>query len=90
VDVDAPFDPGVLIDDQGTGWLTFGGGSAKTKYMPDNARIVKLGPDMISLASFVAKIPAPYFNEASDLNFMNGTWVYSYCTNWDARDEWQY
>ncbi|WP_286860596.1 glycoside hydrolase family 43 protein [Proteiniphilum sp. UBA5510] len=90
VDVDAPFDPGVLIDDQGTGWLTFGGGSAKTKYMPDNARIVKLGPDMISLASFVAKIPAPYFNEASDLNFMNGTWVYSYCTNWDARDEWPY
>ncbi|MDR7210708.1 glycoside hydrolase family 43 protein [Flavobacterium piscis] len=90
VDVDAPFDPGVLIDDKGTGWLTFGGGSAKTKYMPDNARIVKLGADMISLVSDVAKIPAPYYNEASDLNFMNGTWVYSYCTNWDPRTEWPY
>jgi len=90
VDVDAPFDPGVLIDDQGTGWLTFGGGTPKTKYMPDNARIVKLGADMISLASDIAKIPAPYFNEASDLNFINGTWVYSYCTNWDERTEWPY
>jgi arabinoxylan arabinofuranohydrolase len=90
VDVDAPFDPGVLIDDQGTGWLTFGGGKPKTKYMPDNARIVKLGADMISLASNIAKIPAPYFNEASDLNFINGTWVYSYCTDWGERPEWPY
>jgi arabinoxylan arabinofuranohydrolase len=90
VDVEAPFDPGVLIDDQGTGWLTFGGGTPKTKYMPDNARIVKLGADMISLDSDISKIPAPYFNEASDLNLINGTWVYSYCTSWDERTEWPY
>ena len=90
VDVENPFDPGVLIDGQGTGWLVFGAGTPKTKYMPDNARIVKLGADMISLASNVSKIPAPYFNEASDLNFINGTWVYSYCTNWDERTEWPY
>ncbi len=90
VDVGAPFDPGVLIDDQGTGWLSFGAGTPKTKYMPDNARIVKLGADMISLASNIAKIPAPYFNEASDLNFINGTWVYSYCTDWGERTEWPY
>jgi arabinoxylan arabinofuranohydrolase len=90
VDVGAPFDPGVLIDDQGTGWLSFGAGTPKTKYMPDNARIVKLGADMISLASNIAKIPAPYFNEASDLNVINGTWVYSYCTSWDERTEWPY
>ena len=90
VDVGAPFDPGVVIDGQGTGWLSFGAGTPKTKYMPDNARIVKLGADMISLASNIAKIPAPYFNEASDLNFINGTWVYSYCTSWDERTEWPY
>jgi arabinoxylan arabinofuranohydrolase len=90
VDVDAPFDPGVVIDDQGTGWLTFGGGTPKTKYMPDNARIVKLGADLISLASDVAKIPAPYFFEASDLNFINGTWVYTYNTSWEERTEWPY
>jgi len=88
VDVGSPFDPGVLIDNEGTGWLSFGAGTPKTKYMPDNARIVKLGADMISLASNISKIPAPYFNEASDLNFINGTWVYSYCTSWDERTEW--
>ncbi|MEO6524268.1 MAG: glycoside hydrolase family 43 protein [Mucilaginibacter sp.] len=90
VDVGAPFDPGVVIDGQGTGWLVFGAGTPKTPYMPDNARIVKLGADMISLAGNISKIPAPYFNEASDLNFINGTWVYSYCTNWDPRTEWPY
>jgi arabinoxylan arabinofuranohydrolase len=90
VDVEAPFDPGVVIDDQGTGWLTFGAGTPKTKYMPDNARIVKLGADMISLASNIAKIPAPYFFEASDLNFINGTWVYTYNTSWEERTEWPY
>jgi arabinoxylan arabinofuranohydrolase len=90
VDVEVPFDPGVVIDGQGTGWLSFGAGTPKTKYMPDNARIVKLGADMISLAGSISKIPAPYFNEASDLNFINGTWVYSYCTNWDERTEWPY
>ena len=88
VDVDVPFDPGVVIDDKGTGWLTFGGGKPKTKYMPGNARIVKLGANMISLASDFSEIPAPYFNEASDLNFINGTWVYSYCTDWAERTEW--
>ena len=90
VDVDVPFDPGVLIDDQGIGWLSFGAGTPKTKYMPDNARIVKLGADKISLAGNIFKIPAPYFNEASDLNYINGTWIYSYCTNWDERTEWPY
>jgi len=90
VDVEVPFDPGAMIDDQGTGWLSFGAGTPKTKYMPDNARIVKLGADMISLASNISKIPAPYFNEASDLNFINGTWVYSYCTDWSERTVWPY
>jgi arabinoxylan arabinofuranohydrolase len=90
VDCEAPFDPGVLIDDQGTGWLTFGGGTPKTDYMPGNSRIVKLGADLISLAGDVAKIPAPYFFEASDLNFINGTWVYTFNTNWSERAEWPY
>jgi arabinoxylan arabinofuranohydrolase len=90
VDCEAPFDPGVVIDDKGTGWLVFGGGKPKSDYMPDNSRIVRLGPDMISLASEVAKIPAPYFFEASDLNFINGTWVYTYNTNWLPRNEWPY
>ena len=90
VDVNNPFDPGVVIDDQGTGWLAFGAGTEKTAYLPDNSRIVKLGADMISLASNVTKIPAPYSNEDNELNFINGTYVYSYCTNWDERTVWPY
>lgn len=48
-----PFDPGVVIDDEGTGWLSFGGGE-------DSARIVRLGSDMISLDSDIKKIPSSY------------------------------
>lgn len=90
VDCDAPFDPGVVIDDQGTGWLAFGGGTPKTDYMPGVSHIAKLGADMISLTGNIAKIPAPYFFEASELNFINGTWVYTFNTSWKERTEWPY
>lgn len=72
-----PFDPGVCIDDNGTGWLAFGG------LAPDSARIVKLGSDMISLDSKIEKIPSKYHFEASELNFINGTYVYTYNTDWE-------
>jgi len=85
-----PFDPGVVIDDNGDAWLSFGGGTASTgsSYMPGTARIVKLGDDMLSFASEFAEIPAPYFLEASELNYINGQWVYSYCNSWDERTVW--
>lgn len=72
----SPFDPGVCIDDNGTGWLAFGGGT-------DSARIVRLGSDMVSLDSEIVKIPSPYHFEASELNFINGTYVYTYNNDWD-------
>ncbi len=64
-----PFDPGVVIDDNGVGWLSFGAGKASggTDYMPGSARIVRLGEDMVSFASDFAVIPAPYNFEASYL-----------------------
>lgn len=87
-----PFDPGVCIDDNGTGWLSFGGGKAPngTDAMPGVARIVKLGENMISFASDFAEIKAPYFFEASELNYINGTYVYTYNNNWVERTEWNY
>ncbi len=86
-----PVDPGVCIDENGKGWLAFGGGKASkgSDYMPGSARIVQLGDDMISLASDCAEIPAPYFFEASELNYINGTYVYTYNTSWDMRAEWE-
>ena len=87
-----PFDPGVCIDDNGIGWLTFGGGRGEqsTEYMPDVCKIVQLGEDMISLASDFATIHAPYFYEASELNFINDTYVYTFNTSWVDRYQWDY
>ena len=89
-DCPAPFDPGAVIDDEGNGWLSFGGGksSTATTLYPGSARIVRLGKDLLSLDSEISEIPAPYFFEASELNYINGTWVYSYSTDWVDRNEW--
>ncbi|MCQ2596640.1 MAG: glycoside hydrolase family 43 protein [Treponema sp.] len=86
--VPAPFDPGVCIDDKGTGWLTFGGGTNGSDAMPGTMRIVRLGKDMVSLDSEIVPIKAPYSFEASELNFINGTYVYTFNSNWVERSEW--
>lgn len=80
-------DPGVCIDDEGNGWLTFGGGDPNrngTKLMPGNARIVKLGDDMISLSGAIMEIPAPFHFEANELNYINGKFVFSYSGGWSC------
>ncbi|MBO2517732.1 MAG: beta-xylosidase [Clostridiales bacterium] len=85
------FDPGVCIDDEGTGWLSFGGGNPHkdtTPALSGNARIVRLGKDMVSLNSEIVVMDAPYHFEANELNFIDGTFVYTYCSNWAARDDW--
>lgn len=86
-----PFDPGVCIDENGVGWISLGGGRAKngTDYMPGSARIARLGDDMISLSGDFSEIPAPYFFEASELNYIGGEYVYTYNTSWDKRLEWK-
>lgn len=87
----APFDPGAVIDDEGIGWLSFGGGGkgeVGTDYMPGDARIVRLGKDLISLDSEIVEIKAPYHFEANELNYWNGTWIYTYNTDWNKRTEW--
>lgn len=89
-DCPTPFDPGVCIDENGTGWLSFGAGIAKngSKAMPGCARIVKLGKDMISFDSDFVEIKAPYIFEASELNYVNGTYVYTFNNSWEQRTEW--
>jgi len=85
-------DPGVCIDDNGVGWLTFGGGDPNkygTTLMPGNARIVKLGADMISLDGEIKEIPAPFHFEANELNYINGKFVFSYSGGWSCNnDDW--
>lgn len=80
-------DPGVCIDDNGVGWLTFGGGDPNrsgSTLMPGNARIVKLGKDMISLDGEMKVIPAPFHFEANELNYINGKYVFSYSGGWSC------
>ena len=86
----APFDPGVVVDAEGRGWLSFGGGSNQfgTEYNPGNARIVRLADDMMHLDSPIVEIEAPYHFEANELNYLNGTWIYTYNTSWVERKEW--
>lgn len=89
----APFDPGVCIDESGTGWLSFGGGSDSNSKKAHSfvPKIVKLGEDMLSFDSEFVSIDAPYFFEASELNYIDGTYYYTYCNDWQSRDyDWDY
>ena len=79
------FDPAVLVDDDGTGYLYFGGGVPSGKEAnPNTIRAVKLGDDMISLSGNAVGIDAPWCFEDSGINKVGSTYFYSYCTNWSG------
>lgn len=87
----APFDPGVCIDDDGVGWLAFGGGASGEDQHSFVPKIVKLGKDMLSFDSEFVSIDAPYFNEASELNYIDGVYYYTYCNDWsNHKKDWDY
>ena len=87
------FDPAVLVDDDGTGYLYFGGIGDKPEDFiknPKCGRVVKLADDMVSLAGDPVTIDAPYMFEDSGINKIGDKYYYSYCTNWtnfSGRDE---
>ena len=88
--IDQIIDPGAAIKPDGSeAYLTFGGGNVMvTELQPGNARIVKLGADLISLDGKIQAISAPYHFEANELNYIGNRWVYSYCTRWSATTDW--
>lgn len=78
-DVDWLFDPMAFVDADGQTYLYFGGGPQDTG---DNARVIRLNPDMISLADAAATtIPAPDFFEASYVHERDGRYYFSYSTS---------
>ena len=90
------FDPAVLVDDDGTVYLYFGGiGDTTDKpedfiKNPKCGRVVKLADDMVSLDGDPVTIDAPYMFEDSGINKIGDKYYYSYCTNWtdfSGRDE---
>ncbi len=70
------FDPAVFVDDDGQVYLYFGGGSNN-----QNARVIKLNSDMISISGSAMTISAPNHFEASYMHKYNGKYYYSYCNN---------
>ena len=84
-------DPGVAVDENGTGWLTFGGGDPNKNgsvLIPGNARIVKLAKNMYSFSTKdIVEIPAPYHFEANELNIINGKFIFSYSSSWSGRND---
>lgn len=89
-DVTWLFDPAVLVDDDGSAYMYFGGGLPAGKEAdPGTARVVKLGADMISLdlaASDGAakRLNPPWLFEDSGIHKYNGKYYYSYCTNFSG------
>ena len=79
------FDPAVLVDDDGSGYLYFGGGVPEGKAAePGTGRAVKLGDDMISLDSDPIVLDVPYLFEDSGIHKYGGRYYYTYCTNWNV------
>ena len=84
------FDPAVLMDDDGSAYIYFGGGvpSPDKAANPGTARVAKLSDDMISLdGDPIAIENVQYLFEDSGINKINGTYYYSYCTNFDVTPE---
>ncbi len=79
------FDPAVFVDDDGTGYLYFGGGVPQgMDANPGTVRCVQLGEDMISIVGEPQVIDAPYVFEDSGMNKINGRYYYNYCSNWNT------
>lgn len=76
------FDPAVLVDDDGKAYIYFGGGIPEgQEEMPNTARVMELGEDMISVLGEALPIPAPYMFEDSGINKVSDKYYYTYCSN---------
>ncbi|WP_438025758.1 glycoside hydrolase family 43 protein [Sorangium sp. So ce233] len=71
------FDPGVFVDDDGQAYLYFGGNGEQ------NARVIKLNDDMVSVSGSATAITVPYFFEAAWMHKRDGVYYLSYSTNPD-------
>ena len=81
-DVTWLFDPAVMVDEDGTGYLAFGGGIPNgMQKAPGTARIVRLGEDMISLDGDPVRLDVPWLFEDSGINRIGDKYYYTYCSN---------
>lgn len=84
-DVTWLFDPAVLVDDDGRGYIYVGGGVPEGRAAdPGTARCCELGDDMISLKGEPVAFNPPYLFEDSGIVKVGSKYVYSYCTNFSV------
>ena len=80
------FDPAVMVDEDGTGYLAFGGGVPEGKAdAPGTGRIVRLGEDMLSLDGDPVCLNAPWLFEDSGINRIGDSYYYTYCSNFQTK-----
>lgn len=75
------FDPAAFIDDDGQAYLYFGGGGSTPG---ENLRVIKLNKDMISTSGTAVTINAPRSFEAAFMHKYNGTYYFSYSTDFQG------
>ena len=85
------FDPAVLVDDDGEGYLYYGGGvpggsnpSQEQAENPQTARVIKLSDDMIHIEGEAQVIDSPFHFESSGIHKYNGRYYYTYSTNFSG------
>ncbi|MBE5871054.1 MAG: carbohydrate-binding protein [Lachnospiraceae bacterium] len=82
------FDPAVLVDDDGSAYIYFGGGVPDGQSLnPKTARVAKLGEDMHSIKGEAVMIDAPCMFEDSGIFKKDGVYYYSYCSNFTKANE---
>lgn len=84
------FDPAVLVDDDGCGYLYYGGGIPNDQddascNNPRTARVIKLGDDMVSTVGKAQMIDAPCLFEDSGIHKYKDKYYYSYCSNFAGK-----
>ena len=85
-DVTWLFDPAVMVDEDGTGYLAFGGGIPDGKQSaPGTGRIVKLADDMIHLDGDPVRLDVPWLFEDSGINRVGDKYYFTYCSNFQTR-----
>lgn len=87
------FDPAVLADDKGNAYIYFGGGNDEEKYV-QTGRVCKLkfekGTGIVSPDGIPKTLDTFCFFEDGEINQIDGKYIYSYCTNWDVKEDTPY
>jgi hypothetical protein len=87
-DVEWCFDPSIFVDDDGSAWMTYGGGENATRPNTDNINMYKMNDNMDGLVTStlqhvkVNNLPKRKILEASYIHKYKGNYYFSYSTGW--------